>query len=62
MDDEIHQKVKRLVAIEVRARLLVNAILRERSGCVRGSTGEDIDKAIDSLLELFELDKNFWKR
>jgi len=62
MDDELHQKVKRLVAIEVRARLLVNALLRERHGCLRASTREDVDKALDSLHELFDLKDDFWQR
>lgn len=62
MEEELHPKVKRLIAIEMRSRLLVNALLRERGGCVRASTDQDVDKAIDSLMELFELDRNYWKR
>jgi hypothetical protein len=62
MEDGLHDKIKRLVAIEVRSRILVNALLRERHGCVRGSTQEDVDKAVDSLLELFDLKNNYWKR
>lgn len=63
MEDELQCKIKRLVAIEVRSRMLVNALLRQRYGCLRKSTGDaDVEKAINDLLELFDLRNNYWKR
>ena len=62
MDEDTFKKLRRLVTIEIRARFLVNALLRQKHECMRTSTGQDIDKAVDDLLDALELDKNFWDR
>lgn len=60
MNEDTLKKLRRLITIEVRARFLVNALLRQKHGCMRNSTGQDVDKAVTDLIDALDLSTNFW--
>lgn len=57
------EQALKLIEIEVKARLLVNAMLRQRHIDVRGRCPlQDTEDALNDLIAALGIDKNFWER
>jgi hypothetical protein len=57
------EQTLKLIEIEVKARLLVNAMLRQKHEDIRGRCPHlDTEEALEALISALGIDKNFWER